>query len=300
MNTHSTKLIAAMTLALGVPLLPQQAAASTIAFNWSGLMTMLDPTGAVLANTQITGKGANQYHTPISGTLTLESSGSGSLTMQPFYFFGNPVKMSMSAGYVQAIGGDLLLFNADMNWGGGNGIPVSAVLDASGLFSALPAWTPAAIGTTISGVGARPASDGTYVGYAYALGQTDGYLDRGPVPIATTKWNTTPLCPPGGGNSGACMSVFPSGGLPLIADTVANTYDYNAPFMGGDGSNDPGIGGSPMLAGPFENYSMNFDFTSLTVTAVVVPVPAAAWLLGSGLVGLIGVTRRRRTRTPAR
>ncbi len=29
--------------------------------------------------------------------------------------------------------------------------------------------------------------------------------------------------------------------------------------------------------------------------AAVVPVPAAAWLLGSGLIGLLGVARRRRT-----
>lgn len=58
------------------------------------------------------------------------------------------------------------------------------------------------------------------------------------------------------------MNAIPSGGLPLIADTATNLHDFNAPFMGGDGSNDPGIGGSPMLAGPFQSYSMNFDFTA--------------------------------------
>lgn len=32
---------------------------------------------------------------------------------------------------------------------------------------------------------------------------------------------------------------------------------------------------------------------SLSVTDAPVPVPAAAWLLGSGLLGLIGVARRK-------
>lgn len=35
-------------------------------------------------------------------------------------------------------------------------------------------------------------------------------------------------------------------------------------------------------------------FDNVTVTATVIPVPAAVWLFGSGLLGLVGVARRRR------
>ena len=38
-----------------------------------------------------------------------------------------------------------------------------------------------------------------------------------------------------------------------------------------------------------------WDDASLTATPQVVPVPAAVWLFGSGLIGLIGVARRRKS-----
>ena len=38
-----------------------------------------------------------------------------------------------------------------------------------------------------------------------------------------------------------------------------------------------------------------WDDASLTATPAVVPVPAAAWLFGSGLIGLIGIARRRKS-----
>ncbi|MHB8743215.1 MAG: VPLPA-CTERM sorting domain-containing protein [Sulfuricaulis sp.] len=61
-----------------------------------------------------------------------------------------------------------------------------------------------------------------------------------------------------------------------------------------DGNGD-GIMGIPMAPnGPFAGFNANFN-ASLTPTAkVVTPIPAAAWLFGSGLVGLAGIARRRK------
>jgi hypothetical protein len=87
--------------------------------------------------------------------------------------------------------------------------------------------------------------------------------------------------------------------------TGANCYD--APFDWGATANIPvvldwgiagnvwttldgdadGIPGIAMTAGPFAGFSPYFQVTT-------VPIPAAAWLFGSGLLGLVGIARRRR------
>ena len=56
-----------------------------------------------------------------------------------------------------------------------------------------------------------------------------------------------------------------------------------------------GIGGIPMTSGPFPGFNVNFDFTALHITSVSpIPLPAATWLFGSGLLGLLGFAGRRK------
>jgi hypothetical protein len=56
-----------------------------------------------------------------------------------------------------------------------------------------------------------------------------------------------------------------------------------------DGNGD-GIMGIPMATGgPFGGFNANFN-----ANMAVVPVPAAVWLFGSGLLGLVGIARRKK------
>jgi len=84
------------------------------------------------------------------------------------------------------------------------------------------------------------------------------------------------------------------GNLPMGPVPIATTtYDADGVNITGD----DGIGGSPMDNGPFSGFNMNFDMTSVTMTAnsSVIPVPAAAWLFGSGILGLAGFAGSRKS-----
>ena len=72
----------------------------------------------------------------------------------------------------------------------------------------------------------------------------------------------------------------------VVWDVVTNgsTIDYIATDMDGDG-----VRGFNFVNGPFQGLNYSLDVT------VVTPIPAAVWLFGSGLLGLIGVARRKKT-----
>ncbi len=276
-----TALCLAITAALGAS---ATASAATVNFSYSGLFTMLTGTGAPLANTSYTStNSAGNLRTKISGTMSFNTAtGAGTGTVNSFNFFSGTSPAVATGIDFQAIGngtctatgcqpGTLVLGNMLFNWNGNNGIPVSIVLNAAGMFAAGGANSTYTVGQVIN-----QSSSGDVLPASNYMAK--GTKTIGVVPIATTTWNTT-TC------TGAGLNSNPSGCLPLVADTVV-PVNYSPSQVG--------IGGNPMIAGPFPGYNANFDITSMTVTSVV-PVPAAVWLLGSGLLGLVGVARRKRS-----
>ena len=70
-----------------------------------------------------------------------------------------------------------------------------------------------------------------------------------------------------------------NGGLTYTSTPVTDSNGTNA------------VGGLAMLSdSSFPGFNANFNFT-----AAAVPVPAAVWLFGSGLLGLVGVARRKKS-----
>jgi len=225
--------------------------------------------------------------TPISGTLSFDTStGAGVGTMNPFFFFGDTPgtgpttsvvrALSMTFQTVDTIG--TIVGTMQFNWNDTNDY-VSIVLDGSGLFANLPTMMINGPTSTVSGVGALPATDGIDFNPSAPI----LLLPLGPSPIATTTINTGTGCDV----------------IALATQVNAYTINTNMANVGicTTGMVDDGIGGDPMTSAAFSTFNANFDFTSIHFDSFVqtpVPVPAAAWLFGSGLFGLAGLARRRK------
>ena len=255
----SVAIASALTAVVSAP-----AQAAVIDMSYQGLFTMLDPTGKGLQNTSYPFYGDPTWgygkRTQISGTMQFDTvTGAGSGTVNPFNFFSGGPANALGVTF-QSIGGGLMLGNMLFNWNSSN-ITTNIVLDGSGLFGALAGGIPPVSATLDQAACAGlpcslPASDGAF----------KGSQPIGAVPIATSSFNVA-------GSTGFGTTL---GQLSL--------------------GTDDGIGGTPMDNGPFSGFNANFDITSVHVDAVSqVPVPAAVWLFGSGLLGLVGVARRRKS-----
>jgi len=260
-----------LTIALASVLSAGAAQAAVIDMSYAGLFTMQDPAGVALQNSSYPYYGDTTWgygmRTQISGTMSFNTdTGAGTGTVNAFEFFNKGPAVA-SGVYFQSIGNGLMLGNMNFNWNNTD-ITTNIVLDGTGLFNALGYGLPP-VGMTLDQAActnmalncALPASDGI----------SKGKFPIGVTPIATSSFNVA-------GSTGFGTTL---GQLSL--------------------GTDDGIGGTPMDNGPFSGFNANFDITSVTVTNVgggnppAVPVPAAVWLFGSGLLGLVGVARRRKT-----
>ena len=320
-KTALAAVVAGTFAAAGAP----QAEANVVNVSWTGAFTMLNNTGAPVSNAPsdyqsgvyANGDGATTYgapyfpanvpatancpsycstshgwlghRTPVTGTMSFDTStGAGVATVNPFFFFGDTPGSGPGTSVAYALGVSFQVIDTVgtmvgsmlFSWNG-LGHSVSIVLDASGMLANLPAAIGGGPSSTVTGVGALPATDGTNFGTA----KVPLSLPLGPAPAATTTMNTGTGC----------------SGLTLATQVNAYTITTNMANLGTctTGMSDDGIGGSPMVSTAFSSFNANFDILSVhydgfVPTPAAVPVPAAVWLFGSGLLGLVGIARRKK------
>jgi hypothetical protein len=73
------------------------------------------------------------------------------------------------------------------------------------------------------------------------------------------------------------------------------TFSITTLDCGGPGGVCDGVAGNAMNNGPFSGFNATFGGTATVTSVINTPVPAAVWLLGSGLLGLVGVARRKKS-----
>ncbi len=260
-NLKKTALASALVAALGVS---ATASADTISMSFTGQFTLGNASGAPQVNGDSTDPaaipGLGSQRTPVSGTATFDTAtGAGSAAINPFSFFGGGLASATTVSF-QAIGD-------------GMGSPAGTLVAGTMGFN----W------------------NGNFGIPVTAIFDAAGFFANVPAPGASVTIGTGCAgCATSSTADAAVGSPAVIGAVPMAMtnyNTAGTTMGSLFPLT------DDGISGSPMTTAPFPGFNANFDFTSINATNTSVgevPVPAAVWLFGSGLMGLVGVARRRR------
>ena len=272
-----------LTTAVALSTSMGSAQAVQVNYGWTGLFTMINPEGAILVNSDSTYNSG--FQTEISGTIGFDTdTGAGTATIDPFNHFGGGPTFFYDIT-LQAIGdgnggaGTLVQGNMLWDWSGTSNISVDIVLDAAGFFSSPDFATAAAVGDAVTlGPDAIGNSTGSVCTYFHATYGCLGSTNADPAFMATVD-----------GNPYAAEDVTILG-----YDWDYSTNNWDIIFSGNRHTD--GIAGIAVDNGPFPGFSINLDIHTMTgIVVAPVPVPAAVWLFGSGLIGLIGVAKRKKS-----
>ena len=138
-------------------------------------------------------------------------------------------------------------------------------------------------GTLLSGGGGSLQSTGFFFGHTFNASQ-DTIIMNNSGTWGGTWGNATPTIAAMTANQRAVGMLF-------NWSTSSNIHVLEVFNCNDDGSGDACSGnGVPMFDGPFVGSVATFSGAEVSA----VPVPAAVWLMGSGLLGLVGVARRRK------
>jgi hypothetical protein len=234
--------------------LPATSHADLITFNFTGGLVVANPNGEIAINN-------GSPVTPIAASLTYDTiSGIGSsglsITMSD-PFLNIPATLH-DISMTRQSSSNLITGQVLVDWAGAFNMPLHIEWDATGLFNAINYGLQ--VGDVISGTN------------LYHDSNANGVYDPGE--FLTNVSSATPY-----------------------SDILQSQQGYNAlqgtaPMAATSGS--LGLGSATPFPG-FRGYLDIGSGNSMHVVSVAtVPIPAAAWLFGSGLLGLLGAACRRK------
>ncbi len=233
--------------------------ADVITFDFTGRLIVADPTGSILTN-------AGSTYTPIAASLTydtLSGVGTSALSITMDEAWNGSIATFHDISMIHSPGSNTITGQVGVDWGGNFDMPLHIEWDATGLLNAIGYGLQA--GDVLSGSTLYHDANGNGVqDPGEFLTDINSALPYSSSLEDTYYWNNFGI-----------LNPDLQGPAPLAAT-----------------SNSLGL-----TSGPFQGIRGYFDIGSGNSMHVVsvssVPVPAAVWLFGSGLMGLIAMGRRK-------